>query len=238
MAASRVLPIVMQAIDVRSVIDVGCGTGRWLSAARGLGISDLTGVEGPWARAWFNEEKTGIAGDDFELIIQDLEDELALGRTYDLAISVEVAEHLPPARGPSFVRDLCRLSRRVLFSAAIPGQGGINHQNEQWTTWWSAQFGRHGFKALDLIRPQIWNEKTIPVWYRQNVVLFVHEEEREAVSGRMAAESARQCQQLIDIVHPELFIDRVDVSVPNLRNRVRLTLGIPGLVLRRMRRRI
>ena len=46
------------------------------------------------------------------------------GRTYDLAICVEYAEHLPEARAASFIGDLTKLAPAIAFSAAIPGQGG------------------------------------------------------------------------------------------------------------------
>jgi hypothetical protein len=46
---------------------------------------------------------------------------------FDLAVCLEVAEHLPPERAESFIRELCDLAPVVLFSAAIPGQGGTGH---------------------------------------------------------------------------------------------------------------
>jgi hypothetical protein len=51
---------------------------------------------------------------------------------FDLALCLEVAEHLPAAAGDSLVRRLASVGARILFSAAIPGQGGRNHVNEKW----------------------------------------------------------------------------------------------------------
>jgi hypothetical protein len=50
----------------------------------------------------------------------DLRQPLPADRKFDLAISGEVAEHLPA----TLVGTLTSVSDVVLFSAAIPGQGG------------------------------------------------------------------------------------------------------------------
>lgn len=53
-----------------------------------------------------------------------------LGR-FDLAISVEVAEHLPKEAAETFIDNLVSLSDEVVFGAAYEHQGGVNHLNEQ-----------------------------------------------------------------------------------------------------------
>ena len=61
----------------------------------------------------------------------DLRDSFAIGRTFDLAISLEVAEHPPEEFAEPLVERLVTAAPFVLFSAAIPEQGGIHHVNEQ-----------------------------------------------------------------------------------------------------------
>jgi hypothetical protein len=95
---------------------------------------------------------------------------------YDLAISLEVAEHLPPTAAAGFVSLLADLSDFVLFSAAVPGQGGVGHVNEQWPDYWISLFAGHGYSCLDVIRKRIWDDESIPLWYRQNILLFVRDE--------------------------------------------------------------
>lgn len=191
-SARRVLEIVMGRFSVESVIDVGCGTGTWLDVARTLGAVDVKGLEGLWLD--LNQRDS----DDIEIVKTDLEDTISDDRKYDLAICLEVAEHLSEPRAGYLVDDLCRLSDLVLFGAAIPGQGGRGHVNEQWQSYWTAHFGRHGYVPVDLVRPEIWSDKRIRFWYKQNTLLYCNAKVHD-VSGVIANMPA------LDVVHPGLF---------------------------------
>ena len=92
---------------------------------------------------------------------------------FDLAVSVEVAEHLPYERAPTFVRDLAQASDIIVFSAAAPFQGGERHMNEQWPEYWAILFRRQGYVCFDLFREQCWASDDVESWYAQNVLLFV-----------------------------------------------------------------
>jgi hypothetical protein len=118
-------------------------------------------------------------------------------------LSLEVAEHLPPERAQSFVADLVALAPAVLFGAAIPGQGGVNHLNEQWQSYWAAHFASHGYASFDVVRPAIWNDAAIPAWYRQNAVLYL-----DAPSAAALALTPTPAH-LLDCVHP-LFWERAN----------------------------
>lgn len=165
-AASRILAALPVGLPRRSVADIGCGTGTWLAAALAGGAEAAFGIEGAWV--------TPAMLDDGRITFtpQDLEQSFTLPGV-DLALSLEVAEHLSPARAESFVADLVATAPSVLFSAAIPGQGGVGHLNEQWQSWWAERFATHGYLAYDVIRPAIWTDEAIPAWYRQNVVLYL-----------------------------------------------------------------
>lgn len=165
-SAQVILPIVFEVARPRSVIDVGCGVGTWLSVARGLGATRTVGLEGHWI--------VGLPLDHPELEIRstDLEGSLPDDERYDLAMSMEVAEHLTPKRAESFVEELCRLSDRVLFSAAIPWQGGTRHLNERPQSYWAGIFDRHGYGARDIVRPAVWRDGKVSYWYRQNAFLY------------------------------------------------------------------
>ena len=166
-SADVVLPVAFEFTKPASIVDVGCGAGTWLAAARRLGVTRTVGVEGPWVA---NVE---LASKDIEMHHADLERKLPeLGR-FDLAVCMEVAEHLSPERAAGIVEDLCALSDTVLFSAAIHWQGGIRHLNEQPQSYWAALFARHGFGASDVIRPRIWRNGRVSYWYRQNTILYV-----------------------------------------------------------------
>lgn len=90
-----------------------------------------------------------------------------------MVISLEVAEHLPENRAEGFVRDLCLLGDIILFSAAVPRQGGTEHINEQWQTYWANKFDKNGFDAFDIIRPKIYDDYRVPLWYRNNMIVYV-----------------------------------------------------------------
>ena len=124
--SARVLvPLVLDLVDARSVVDVGCGLGTWLSVFREHGIEELLGIDGPH----IDTSSLEIAPEHF--VAHDLQHPLDLERHFDLVVSLEVAEHLPAACAETFVSSLVGLGPVILFSAAIPAQGGEHHVNEQ-----------------------------------------------------------------------------------------------------------
>jgi hypothetical protein len=97
------------------------------------------------------------------------------------------------------VKWLCDHAPVVLFSAAIPLQGGDHHVNEAWQSHWAECFALHGFEVYDVIRPQIWDNDRIPFWYRQNLLLMA-----EATLGRELG-FVPASPRFLDFVHPQLF---------------------------------
>jgi len=237
-AAERILPIVLSIIDVTSIIDVGCGPGSWLDVARQMGVVTLTGVEGEWATEWFDDE--GIRSRGFDLLLANLEDELRPAATFDLALCIEVIEHLSPERGESFVADLCRCAGHVLFGAAIPGQKGPNHLNTRWPSYWAECFAVHDYLPLDVVRGRVWGDDDLLVHHRQNPILFVRDDLYERALRR-ALEMGPPPLAALDQVHPSLRMmqstARADLDAPGLRLRMRLAAGIPRAAIRRLRRR-
>jgi SAM-dependent methyltransferase len=193
-SARIILPIVISLLKPVSVVDVGCGAGHWLAVASELGISDVMGVEGDWIGA------AELAVPREKIVIHDLGAPLDLGRRFDLAISLEVAEHLPESTAREFIRTLCKAADRVLFSAAIPGQGGRHHLNEQWPKYWADLFSDLGYGCHDLLRPQVWNNPRVLWYYAQNCLLFVR---KGTVSGLGAA------AEPLSLVHPAAWTAEV-----------------------------
>lgn len=166
-AASKILAICTQYIELKSVSDVGCGTGTWLATALSMGAKSAHGFEGDWLTQDLLDD------DRIQLETTDLENPFS-GPDVDLVISLEVAEHLSPARANGFVEDLTKRAPAILFSAAIPGQGGVNHLNEQWQSYWAELFMQHNYQPYDIIRPTIWTDADIPAWYKQNTILYLN----------------------------------------------------------------
>ncbi|MEA2133199.1 MAG: hypothetical protein QOC68_1108, partial [Solirubrobacteraceae bacterium] len=165
-SADAVLPRLFELVPVRSLVDVGCGWGTWMRAALDLGVTEVAGVDGEWV----DPDELEVPAETFRRA--DLAGPLDLGRRYDLAISLEVAEHLPEAAAPGFVASLVAAAPIVAFSAAIPDQGGRGHVNEQWPAYWAELFARHGYEPVDALRPLLWEDEGVDWWYAQNLVIY------------------------------------------------------------------
>jgi len=166
---SILVPLFMEMFSPRSVCDVGCGTGNFLYAFKNNGVGKVTGFDGTWA----NKELLAkhLAKDEFVTI--DFEGALPQPpQKFDLALNLEVAEHVSEKRSDDLIDFLTGLSDTIVFGAAIPGQGGFNHINEQWEEYWEAKFNKRGYKKYDIIRHRIISNKAISWWYRQNMVVY------------------------------------------------------------------
>lgn len=208
-SARRILPLLLPLLRPQSIVDVGCGNGIWLAVARELGVAEVLGIEGPW----IDETRLKIPLNQFHRA--RLDEPLAVSRRFDLALSLEVAEHLPAGRAAAFVAELTKLAPVVLFSAAVPGQGGVGHENEQWPHYWAALFARAGYRAIDGLRFRLWDDPEVAFWYRQNLILFASE---EALSAHRELESlaVRPQGSPIAVVHPELYSQTLRLSEPGL----------------------
>lgn len=143
-----------------SVVDIGCGVGEWNN-----GHEDYIGVD-------YRVKMDDLIIPRSRFIEANLNREFPkFERRFDLALCLEVAEHLKPTRAAPLVEYLCSLSDTVLFSAAIPHQGGNGHINEQWQGYWMDLFKARGYTGVML--PAIRGNSEIELWYRQNAILFV-----------------------------------------------------------------
>lgn len=172
-SAKVVVPLVVDLVHPASVVDVGCATGAWLSVFRDHRIGRTIGIDGEYV----DRSKLLIPLDCFRAI--DLAKPFCLSERFDLAMSLEVAEHLPENSARDFVRSLCQLAPIVLFSAAIPGQGGEQHVNEQWPEYWRQLFAGQDFRMFDPFRPALMHDGCVASWYRQNIFLFIRNEHTE-----------------------------------------------------------
>jgi SAM-dependent methyltransferase len=202
-SAAEIVPIVIQLAAPHSVVDVGCGTGEWLSVFRAAGIPDILGVDGHWVP----REALHIPESNFRR--HDLSNEpLHLERRFDLAVSLEVGEHLPADQAVRLVADLVALSPVVLFSAALPYQGGVRHINEQWPDYWVRLFHSHRYICLDCIRSRVWLNDRVAFWYAQNCFVAVKETALKSYPS-LWAEYAKRGNGVPALVHPLNYLVKV-----------------------------
>lgn len=168
-SARIVVPLVMALLRPERVIDVGCGHGAWLRAFVENGVAMVQGMDGEYV------ERSRLMIDSNCFVPVDLARPFIVYESFDLAVCLEVAEHVPARSGRTLVKGLTEAAPVVLFSAAVPGQGGRGHLNEQWPGYWRALFAERGFRMLDPIRPRIRDDPRVEWFYRQNILVFASE---------------------------------------------------------------
>jgi hypothetical protein len=198
-SAKEIVPLIIGLVNPKSVIDVGCGIGTWLSVFRNNDISDIQGIDGGWVPL----DMLLIPKENFSAF--DLKKPFAISRRFDLVVCLEVAEHLPQEDAGALIDSLTKLAPVVLFSAAVPHQGGDNHINEQWPEYWAALFGRKGYLPVDCIRKRIWKNDKVEWWYAQNLLLFV--EKKHLWNNQKLMEQFEKTDSgQLSIVHPRMYL--------------------------------
>jgi SAM-dependent methyltransferase len=191
--AEHIVPFIIKLFNPSSVLDVGCGLGNFLKIFIDSGINDVNGIEGEWL------DTSKLVIDKNVVYIKDLEKPFHLKRKFDIALCLEVAEHISENAAEQFIQSLTDHSDVIIFSAAIPEQGGQNHINEQWIDYWDSLFNKRGYKLYDIIRPFIWNIHDIYWWYRQNIVVCINS------SKKVNFKSA----PVNNYIHPELYLSKI-----------------------------
>ena len=191
----------------KSVIDLGCGRGVWLKAFKDRGATKLIGVDGDW-----NSQDKML---DEEIIFQsaDLNNLQSEPERYDLAMSLEVAEHLVQASSEDFVGYLTKSSDTVLFGAAYENQGGINHINEQKHSYWAGIFKLNGFLPFDFFREKFWGNQKVGFWYRQNIFLYLKKDTEVFNLFNNKGFSPLQDFSFMNCIHPELYDSKCSQAI-------------------------
>lgn len=204
-AADRVVPWLMEQVGPGTVLDVGCGLGTW-AAVFGEHGCEAWGVD----TEEVPPDLLAIPHARFRVV--DLEMPLQSMGRFDLAVCLEVMEHISADAGDRLVRFLTETADTILFSAAVPGQGGSNHVNEQWPAYWQARFRRYGFDFDDAVRWRFWDDEEVDWWYRQNMVL--------------ARRCPRPLEDVQSVVHPRCLERRHQQIADFYRGAVPLRTGI------------
>jgi hypothetical protein len=181
-SAKVIVPVVRQTLNKHlsvsdlSVVDWGCGQGAWLRAFKEDGFK-VKGFDGEYV------DRSRLLIDDAEFGSINFDSLDPVEGKWDLAVSLEVAEHVHPNNADAYVAQVAGSADHLLFSAAIPGQGGVGHLNEQWPDYWVEKFQSHGFKYVsDFIRKLTWDNSDVEPWYKQNI-LFLSKKDYQLPQG-------------------------------------------------------
>lgn len=228
-SAREIVPLILNLAEIKSVIDVGCGLGYWLSIFQEYGINDILGIDGPYL------DKSGLVISEDKFKPFDLKQALRINKKFDLVISIEVAECLPAEYAEIYIESLTSLGPLILFSAPIPFQGGELPLNMQWPDYWAEIFAKQGYAVIDCLRKLIWNNRNINFYYRQNILLFA---KKEYISQNLAL--AREYQNtninMLSLVHPEKYLMVADLkNFPSFKN---VLLALPFLFWKSVKGRI
>jgi SAM-dependent methyltransferase len=237
-ASARVIvPSILDYVNPRSIIDVGCGNGAWLSVFREHGIDDLLGIDGDYV----DRDILLIPQENF--LSGKLTDPPIIERGFDLALSLEVAEHLPSDTSEAFVAYLASLAPVVLFSAAIPFQGGTYHINTQWPEYWARIFERHNYVCVDPLRREFWDNENIAPWYAQNLLLFVSRH-RLKDYPLLDKEYGHMTPKPLSLVHPHTYLEMRKIITalqnldPNYVSLKQALLALPGLAIASLKKKL
>lgn len=205
-AAREILPFIFSITNPANVLDIGCGTGSWLSVAKELGVGKVVGIDG----ILVSENLLEIEKEEF--LKHDLSSPLILQEKFDITFCLEVAEHLPSAAADIIVNTLTSSSDFILFSAAIPGQGGQFHINEQQPDYWREKFAAKGFLPYDILKDKFWQNEKVDWWYKQNIVIY-------GKPGKLENLNYLPSEQILSKIHPELL----QVKINEINNLQQLT---------------
>ena len=225
--------LLVSLLSPKSVVDFGCGVGHMAAAMRSAGVPRVLGVDGPWVPY----DRRMLSATEF--IEHDFRHSLNLVERFDLAISLEVGEHLRADLAAGFIRELSACAPVVAFSAAIPHQGGTFHVNEQWPKYWTKLFREQGFVPLDCLRPRLLSDDRVATCYSQNLILYVSEDQPE-LNARLATDTTSWEDYPLPMVHPKVYAEWINRAEngPQRLGLFKVIKLLPSLAIQGMRRRI
>jgi SAM-dependent methyltransferase len=153
----------------KSIIEIGCGNGDLskLLSREGIAVTAIDGYSAP------NFSKDNL----ITFYKVDLNEAFAvkafftsLDRKFDVAICMEVAEHLKPEVSEQLIESLTSVSDVIIFSAAVPEQGGDGHINCRNRLFWHNLFEQNKFFLRDTIRSKIRQNPRVGRWYALNTL--------------------------------------------------------------------
>lgn len=198
-SAAVIVPLINDILQPESVLDVGCGTGGFAALFHALGVP-VRGIDSTRAPNLL------LAEEQFEVVDVSLP---FVHQKAELVVCLEVAEHIPQPRAFDFVANLINHADIVLFSAAIPFQGGEGHVNEQWGDYWMWHFQQHEWVGTGRPRFEIWGNPQVSYWYQQN--LFLYADPNRASRAALTYIEGASAHMDWRYVHPDLLGSKMGV---------------------------
>lgn len=208
-SAQEIVPKLISRYSPQSVVDIGCGTGSFANEFLNLGVSEVIGYEG----VWMESLPTLLPKNNYRY--HDLTKSIVSLSSYDICLCLEVAEHINEEHAENLIEILTSMSSVIVFSAAIPKQGGNHHVNEQWPGYWSKIFAARGFFLEWDPRQSIWMNEKIEACYRQNLLIY-------------SKSPANQQIEPMALVHPDIWVDAMAIRKVPLN--IKLVAMLPNYV--------
>jgi hypothetical protein len=173
-AASIVMGSVKQWYSPSSIVDYGAGPGVWsIEAAKVFPNASVLALDYE-AATIFSEEFESKRPKNLITLELNFEEEKSIPVVnLDMAICVEVLEHLSEEAANRVFNSICSTAGIVIFSAAVPGQGGTGHINEKPKNYWVSRFVENDFLVFDTFAQNLQHPQ-VPDYYRNNCFLAIN----------------------------------------------------------------
>jgi len=193
---------------IKNIIDIGCGNGSYVKKFLDSNF-ECIGYDG---NPITPEITDGLCK------VMDLSKPTNLGK-YDLAISLEVGEHIPKQYEQIFIDNVCSSSNNIIISWAVEGQGGYGHVNCQNNDYIIAEFNRRGYRYDENISKKLRENSTLP-WFVNTLMYFEYKNGLiipEENYPQINIENPKNLKFIIPVPDNKYYLWQILVQINNFR---------------------